>query len=242
MFDVEDATELIRNGEEWVVSQTTGGRVQVKLLVAREAGAVKELWIQKVPAPGALGKVKDVLNLKRADAEVVLELLRNLDLILVQGDTSVRVDDALVRDLFANPASLIEVYRRDPDRFRELITDDEAAQDVVAIAHRRQQVDRFRKLLNDAAYFRSEQEALPGRGTEHVWQNFFEQNPWILGVTLSGQLFTSWDPDRLRQAVTGRSISGVGKEADALLRTAGRVRAMVFAEFKNHDVDLLNKE
>ena len=242
VFDVEDSTELSREGEEWVVSQSAGGRVQIKLLIAREAGAVKELWVQKVPAPGSPGKVRDVLNLKRADAEVLIELLRTLDLIPVQGAVPVRVDDALVRDLFANPASLVEVYKRDPDRFRELITDDVAAQDVVAIAHRRQQVDRFRKLLNDPAYFRTEEEALPGRGTEHVWQNFFEQNPWILGVTLSGQLFTSWNPDRLRQAVTGRSVHGVGKEADALLRTAGRVRAIVFAEFKNHTAELLSKD
>lgn len=123
-----------------------------------------------------------------------------------------------------------------------MITDDETARDVVAISYRRQQVERFRKLLNDPGYLESEKAVLPGRGTEQVWQSFFEQNPWILGVTLSGQLFTSWDSERLRQAVTGRSIAGVGKEADALLRTAGRVRAMVFAEFKNHDASLLNKE
>lgn len=242
VFDAGDASELTREGEEWTVSQTTGGRVQFKLLVARDAGAVKELWIERVPSNGSSAGLKTLLNLKREHASVLVELLRNLDLIPVEGETSVRVDDSLVRDLFANPASLVEVYQRDPDRFRRLITDDETARDVVAISHRRQQVERFRKLLNDPGYLESEKAALPGRGTEQVWQNFFEQNPWILGVTLSGQLFTSWDSERLRQAVTGRSIAGVGKEADALLRTAGRVRSMVFAEFKNHDAPLLNKE
>ncbi|CCH89213.1 protein of unknown function [Modestobacter italicus] len=242
VFDTDGASELTSEGDQWTVSETTGGRVQIKLLVAREAGAVKELWVQKVPANGSTAGLKTLLNLKREAAGVLVDLLKNLELIPVEGETSVRVDDSLVRDLFANPASLVEVYKRDPDRFRQLITDDETARDVIAISHRRQQVERFRKLLNEPGYFRSEKAALPGRGTEHVWQNFFEQNPWILGVTLAGQLFTSWDSERLRQAVTGRSIGGVGKEADALLRTAGRVRAMVFAEFKNHDASLLDKE
>ena len=242
VLDGEEASELILEGGQWVVSETTGGRVQIKLLVAREAGAVKELWIQKIPTSGSTDKVKNLLNLKREQAGVLLELLRNLNLIPIEGETSVRVDDALVRDLFADPASLVEVYRRDPDRFRQLISDDESAKDVVAVSYRRAQVQRFRSLLNDTDFFAREQEELSGRGTEHVWQNFFEQNPWILGVTLSGQLFTSWDSTKLRQAVTGRSISGVGKEADGLLRSVGRVRSMVFAEFKNHDAPLLNKQ
>jgi len=234
VFDSADATELVMDGDQWVVSETTGGRMQVKLLVAREAGAVKELWIQKVPTAGSSDKVKNLLNLKREPAGVLIELLRNLHLIPVEGGTSARVDDALVRDLFADPESLVKIYRRDPDRFRRLISDDETAKDVVALSHRRAQVARFRSLLDDPDFFAAEQSQSSGRGTEHVWQNFFEQNPWILGVTLSGQLFTAWDSAKLRQAVTGRSINGVGKEADGLLRSVGRVRSMVFAEFKNH--------
>jgi hypothetical protein len=165
-----------------------------------------------------------------------------LDNSLREAINSERHDNALVRDLFADPESLNEVYRLDPARFRQLISDDDTAKDVVAIAHRRAQVEHFRSLLNDADYFAHVESQLTGRGAEHVWQNFFEQNPWILGVTLAGQLCTSWDSSKLRQAVTGRSIKGVGKEIDGLLRSVGRVRSMVFAEFKNHDAALLHKE
>jgi antiviral defense system Shedu protein SduA len=242
VFDADEATELNLDGDQWVIFETAQGRIQIKLLVAREAGAVKELWIQKVPTDGSPGKLKTLMNLKREAAGVLVELVRNLDLIPVEGETSVRVDDALVRDLFADPASLVQVYHRDPNRFRQLISDDEAARDVVAIAYRRAQVERFRALLNDPDVFAQERAQQTGRGTEHVWQNFFEENPWILGVTLAGQLHTSWDSEKLRQAVTGRSVKGVGKEADGLLRSAGRVRSMVFAEFKNHDSALLHKE
>ncbi len=245
VFDPEGESQAVYDGSEWVVSETEKGRYQVKLLVAREAGAVKELWVERVPANDAQGQVRVRLNLGRDDANRLIQLLRNLDHIPVEGGHTVRVDDALVQDLFANPDSLVELYHRDPDRFRQLITDDAAARDVVALAHRREQVDRFRRLLDDPNYFEVEltQVSTPAqRKPETVWQRFFEENPWVLGVSLAGQLLTSWDQARLEQSVVGSSVTGGGKVTDALLRTSGRVRSMVFAEFKRHDVSLLRRE
>ncbi|MGV9613482.1 Shedu immune nuclease family protein [Nocardia xishanensis] len=138
-------------------------------------------------------------------------------------------------------ARLIAAYRSNPELFRKLIENDEAAHDVVAMAHRRQQVDRFRRLLTDDDYFDSEVDASPG-GAESIWQKFFEANPWIFGLSLGGQLLTSWDDRRLEQVVAGFSVSGVGKRVDALLRTSGRIRSMVFAEFKSHRTDLLSSK
>ncbi|MBF6328474.1 DUF4263 domain-containing protein [Nocardia transvalensis] len=137
---------------------------------------------------------------------------------------------------------LVAAYRADPERFRQLIADDEAARDVVAMAHRRRQVERFRRLLADDDYFDEEEARVGGCGPERVWQRFFEDNPWIFGVSLAGQLLTSWSDEKLEQVVTGASISGVGKRTDALLRTSGRIRSLVFAEIKTHKANLLSKE
>ncbi len=232
----------ISDVSEWAVSESEGGRYQVRLLVAREAGAVKELWIERVPASGAPKKVKCLLNLRREDAGRLVELLRNLDHIPVEGKESVRADDARVRALFADPDSLVEVYRRDPDRFRQLITDDTAARDVIAVAHRRAQVEHFRRLLEDPDFFAGQRALTPGHGKEKVWQAFFERNPWILGDTLAGQLLTSWSSERLEQVVAGPSMAGPGKRVDALMRTTGRISSMVFAEFKTHEDPLLAEE
>lgn len=137
------------------------------------------------------------------------------------------------RDLFADPSGAAALYRHDPAIFRQLITDDETANDVVAVKYRRSQVRRFRRLLNDSEYFAHEVSTADGdRGREAVWQRFFEQNPWILGITLAGQLVTAWNHEKLEQVVTGASVAGVGKRIDALMRTVGRVRSMIFAEFK----------
>ncbi|MEV6224317.1 Shedu immune nuclease family protein [Nocardia fluminea] len=142
-------------------------------------------------------------------------------------------------DLGLEP-ELRAAYLANPQLFRELIAADVEAADVVGLARRRAQVDRFRLLLNDESAFQDEVDALPGRGKEQVWQHFFEQNPWILGASLATQLLTSWDEKRLEQVVAGYSIADVGKRTDALLRTSGRIRSMAFVEFKTHTTDLLS--
>lgn len=233
VFDTEAESIAELDGTQWVISETPAGRYQVKLLVTREAGHVKELWIQRVPASGAAGKVTVQLNLRRPEVTRLVELIRNLDYIPIEGEQSVRVDDALVRDLFANPSSLTSIYRKDPQRFRRLISDDESGGDVIAVSHRRRQVEELDE------HFNAEVGATATRKPEAVWQRLFENNPWILGVPLTGQLLTSWDDQRLEQVVAGRSVTGVGKRADALLRTSGRIKSMVFAEIKTHRTKLL---
>lgn len=237
VFDPPDESEAAQDGEEWVIRTTPAGRYQTKLLVAREAGNVKELWIQRVPGTGSADAVKVLLNLKQPEAGRLIELLKALDSIPVEGAQSVRVDDSLIRDIFSDPTALQAVYRSHQSRFRRLIADDESADDVIALAARRARVQEFRRLLNDPDYF--DERAADTNGPERVWQDFFEANPWIFGLNLGSMLLTRWDPGRLEQVVVGSSIAGPGKRADAVLRTAGRIRSMVLAEIKTHRTSLL---
>ena len=50
VFDNERESRLEKTGDEWTVRETPAGRYQLKLLVAREAGRIKDLWIQRVPS------------------------------------------------------------------------------------------------------------------------------------------------------------------------------------------------
>lgn len=150
-------------------------------------------------------------------------------------------EEQLLRAISAHPEVTEKLYQLDPDLFARLIEDDISARDVVALAHRRSVVDRFRRLLTDPDYFSDAAEAFGG-SKEKVWQNLLEENPWILGVSLAGQLLTSWSNEKLEQVVAGHSISGPGKRTDALMRTNGRIRAMVFAEIKHHKTALLGSE
>nr|WP_280271555.1 Shedu anti-phage system protein SduA domain-containing protein [Nocardia wallacei] len=168
---------------------------------------------------------------------------------------SLQIDRTIARDLIEvfgdtfgfetvdkEESQRIAAYRKFPELFRHLIADDISARDVIALAHRKSQVEKFRRLLVDDDFFEEESEAIPGEGAERVWQKFFEDNPWIFGASLTGQFLTSWDAGKLEKIVTGSSVSQVGKRADALLRTSGRIKSTVFAEIKTHKKDIIGKK
>ncbi|MCO1658903.1 Shedu immune nuclease family protein [Pseudonocardia humida] len=188
------------------------GRTTAVLLIVRDKGYWRPEW-------GAEGSPSASTPLR------ILSKLVPISIDEVTPDTPHIVD-------------LRRAYESDPERFRQLIEGDPAANDVVAIAHRNKVVERFRLLLEDDAEF--EAAAHAAGGPEAVWQQFLEASPWVLGVSLTGQLLTSWDATRLEQVVAGFSIAGSGKRTDALLRTSGSIRSLVFAEIKHHKTPLLS--
>jgi hypothetical protein len=143
--------------------------------------------------------------------------------------------------LSARPQAAELLYQVEPGLFTRLIQGDANASDVVAVSRRQVVINRFRRLLEDSEFFNDAAEAFDGR-KEAVWQNLLEENPWILSISLAGQLLTSWSENKLEQVVAGFSISGPGKRSDAVMRTNGRIRAMVFAEIKHHETELLGQE
>lgn len=223
-----------------VVFTTPGGRKQLQLQVARSAGAVRKLRIQKVPTTGDLTRLETVLELDRDQATRLIDMLRSIDAIPVEGESTVYVDDQLVRDVLADPTAMASAYANDPERIRALIEADADADDVIALQHRREVVVTMREWLEDDDAF-AHANAAAG-GPERAWQQLLEANPWVLGIGLGIQLLTSWEEGKLEQTVVGRSIKGVGKRADALLRTAGIVRSLAFAEIKHHQTHLLGEE
>lgn len=231
--------------DEWdwtveVVFTTPGGRKQLQLQVARQAGAVRKLRIQKVPTSGDMTRLENVLELDRDQATRLIDMLRAIDAIPIEGENTVHVDDQLLRDVFADPAAMASVYANDPERFRALIESDANATDVIALQHRREVAMTMRRWLDDEDAF-AEANAAAG-GPERAWQQLLEANPWVLGIGLGGQLLTSWEEGKLEQTVVGRSIKGVGKRSDALLRTVGIVRSLALAEIKHHQTHLLGEE
>lgn len=237
--------EVTPDDENWewtthVVYVTPGGRKQLELQVARSAGAVRKIRIQKVPTDPASTRLEPALELDRTQSMRLIDLIRALDSIPIEGDTTVRVDDQLLRDVFSDAEAIRRVYEDDPERFRALIESDADARDVVALRHRREVVETMRRWLADDDAFDKAKDV--AGGPEKAWQDLLEANPWILGIGLGGQFLTSWDEDKLEKTVVGRNIKDVGKRVDALMRTAGIVQSMVFAEIKHHHTGLLAGE
>jgi len=241
VFDNDSESELVLDGEEYRISETPKGRFQFKLIVVRDIGRVKELWIHRVPAKESGQPAKVLLNLKGEDAQRLVDMLKALEYMPLDG-TRTRLGDDVIRELLDDPMALQRAYGQQQSTFRELIADDPSASDVIAIASRREQVRLFHRYMEDDDFFAEAARTPSGSKPEAVWQRFFEANPWILGVGLGSQLLTSWDDDKLEKATTGRSIWGVGKRIDALMETSGRIRMMVFAEVKTHRTPLLKRD
>jgi hypothetical protein len=243
VFDTEAETIIERDLEGWTLKETPKGRYQFTFLLAREAGIIKEIWIERIPAPGVKSDIKLLLSLNNSeDIQRFFELVDIVRTIEPQGSETIRIDDGMLRDILASPGTLEELYRQAPEKFRCLIENDVTADDVFALASRREAVNKFARMLYDDEYFDS---LIPTEGSgkqEGVWQKFFESNPWILGVSTASQLLTSLDPDRLEQVVDGHDITGPGKRADALMRTAGGIRSVVLLELKTHRTALLHSE
>ena len=103
---------------EWteeVVDTTPGGRKQIRVQVARHAGRVREIQIQRVPTSGDAAKLENILTLRRNAANRLIELVRNLQYIPVEGgEDTIRLDDQTIREFFADPEAMLGLYSRDP--------------------------------------------------------------------------------------------------------------------------------
>lgn len=229
-------------GEEWEwrdmeIYRSPKGRVQVKAMIARQQGAVRQIKIQRVPHGDEAESLESVVTLDRERAQAFIDFIRTLEFVPADSDEGYHLDEQMVREVMRDPSVMSSLYQRDPEQFRAIIQDDATAEDLVALARRREVLAKFRLWLEDDAAFESASEA--AGGPERAWQMLFEAEPWILGVGLGGQLLTSWSDARLEQVVGGRTIEESGKHIDALLRTNGTIRSLVLAEIKHHRTELL---
>lgn len=112
--------------------------------------------------------------------------------------------------------------------------------DIISVAHRKEQLDVFQSLLEDDDFFNSKKAEWVCERNEDVWQRFFEDNPWIFGYGLSLISCESFDNERLEQMVSGAAVfQPGGKRIDALLKTRGFIKSLMFTEIKTHKTLLL---
>lgn len=152
----------------------------------------------------------------------------------------------LLEALKANGARLMTpdliraVLKFDPTMCRTILETEIDTIDVQSLAYRREQLHIMQKLLTNEVFFETTRQAHYKAGPEAVWQEFFEQNPWIFGLALHYVIGEGVDPKRLEQVVAGHSIGGHGKRTDALLRTRGALQSLCYVEIKTHRTALLH--
>ncbi len=245
VFDcVADESDSDSKYDEWtadIVTESPAGKRQITVQIARSTGSVRKLRIERVLNKGGSATMETLLELGREEAGRFINFMKLIEHIPAVGSETANIDDETIQAIIADPETVQRMYERSPEVLRALIENDTSAEDVVAVAARKAAIEQFRALLNDETAF-GEAQAAYACGPEGVWQKFFEVNPWILGVGLSGQLLTSWDSSKLEQVVIGSSVAQSGKRTDALMRTNGIIKSMVFAEIKHHKTALVEQK
>jgi hypothetical protein len=134
------------------------------------------------------------------------------------------------------------------DRSRELIKQlahaPELSEDIFALAHKKQALQDFEKLLNQDQAFKEgyvSRHCLNRQGEEAVWQHFFESNPWIFGHGLN-YVFLDKVNQKLETITTGASHNTSGNRVDALMRTRAAISQYVLIELKTPSAPLLQSK
>jgi Shedu protein SduA, C-terminal len=119
----------------------------------------------------------------------------------------------------------------------------ELSEDIFALAHKKLELETFRKLLFEYEDIREiyiEEHRLKQTGEEEIWQHFFENNQWIFGHGLN-YLFLHNTGKKLESTTTGYTHVKSGNRVDALMRTKAVISQYVLIEIKKPSSNLLQQ-
>jgi hypothetical protein len=243
VLDEETELEFSSDGGLEVVIRTTPTRQQLKALFLEYPRGIRTLSFQRFNSTNRRLR-RESFTLRGEEVGQLIAFLSIVESegLLLEDDERLRIPFELAQqiEIMGGKEALAHLARKEPALLEAIIRSDVSAPDVVALARRREVLAQFKTLLYDGEVFAdAKREA---NGPEKAWQRFLEDNPWILGAGLAPEFLHSFDPSKLEKTVRGSSVRGSGKQADALLRTAGLLSALVLVEIKHHQTPLLNEK
>lgn len=238
VFDSQELHQFIEIKREIVLRVTSQQRQEVRVLFYEDPRKIEGLTIQRFTRE--TGKPHKVFfTFSGEEINKLYNLLRFIKYLRLESEEKGRLDDHILDDLLIDADEKRSYFAQHLDLVQEIVENNITESDVVALAYRKKQLEIFAKLLNDQKFFSEMRVEWNKRGDEAVWQQFFENNPWIFGYGLN-YIFTSGLDDRkLEQVTTGYEINQSGKRVDALLKTRGLISSLCFVEIKTHKTPLL---
>lgn len=229
---------------EVVIRTTPSGKQQIKALVTMDDRAIRTLYLQRwrIGPDGEVPQELAQFSLVGEEVDKLFQLALVAKGAEFGGPDKVRLDSTAVAQFELTPAAAKALLQGKPEVLAQLVENEDLHRDVVATTYRRNELNKFERLLGEPDYFEAELAAGNHRGPEALWQAFFEQNRWIFGYGLFHVATEAFDSRKLEQTVAGATVMSDGKRVDALLRTKGRVGALCFVEIKTHRTELLQRK
>ena len=175
------------------------------------------------------------------EINTLLEFIANIRTVAFKGSGSINIDDEELRRLVLSKRQAENLIEENEALFAEVLASSITKKDVVAVGYRKKQLETFRLLLEDPAYFNRAKEA-KNCTDEALWQKFFEKNPWIFGYGLNYVYLEGLIDKKLEQVVQGYHVGQRGKRVDALMKSKGIISSLCFVEIKTNNTPLLGKE
>ncbi|MBP0618267.1 Shedu immune nuclease family protein [Jiella mangrovi] len=223
-------------------------KIQFKFLEAR--GEVTELVIKKFKHYKSDGWVEqrtspdEPLKLNYLTSQKLFALCRAVSDLNLKGwearraeisfDPSSQIDPAIIDSI----KGILSQDENGGAIVRDIINSGAiTSQDIVNLAYRRAQVDRFSDMMNDRdqiiAY--AKENGIREDQPEKAWQHFFEKNTWIFGFGLDFRFFSILQ----REAAVGRT--GVSGDGSAFVDFLGKINKFtVLVELKLPTTPLMN--
>lgn len=228
------------DGQELVIRKTDKDRQQIKALFFEDDRSIETLIFQRFTT-SSKKPLKQSFSFSGEEIDRIRWLLEFVRSAEFDDSNKVRFADDHLQELLSEDAELLRFVRANRERLGRLERAGDLAR-YLEFCERKRQLDVFESLLNNDDFFQQMAREWQMRGPEAVWQDFFERNAWIFGLSLAPVFLSSLESRKLEQVVRGYSVAGEGKRVDALMRTNGILSSLCFVEIKTHSTDLLRKE
>jgi len=239
VIDCIESHEFFKDGKQVSLRVTEGARQEIVAKFYEDTRGVFTLQVQRYTVEGGTPH-RTHFSFGSEEISTLYNFLRNVEILPLKDPQGAKLDDRFVSNLVLTREQALDLLRSQPDLVDELIRTKVTAQDVAELARRRDQLGTFERLLREPEYFAVRRADLgANKGSEAVWQSFFESNTWIFGYGLNYVFNSPLDSAKLERAVKGHDFSSAGKRVDALLKTQGLISALSFGEIKTHTARLL---
>ncbi|MET4082689.1 hypothetical protein ABIB40_002649 [Pedobacter sp. UYP30] len=233
--------QFIKEGKQVSLRITAGGRQEIKAKFYEDTRGITTLTIQKFTTD--TGAPHNTYFTFQGDEILTLfNFIRNIGLLPITKKSSEKFEDSFLEEIILTKEQAVELISKNPELVKEIIRNNITTDDIQNLAYRKQQLEKFKKLLEDENYFNFVKNSFKKKiGDEYVWQDFFENNTWIFGYGLNFVFNSPLQDKRLEQVVTGFDFNNSGKRIDALMKTRGLINSFCFGEIKTHKKDLLRQ-
>jgi len=234
--------KFMKKKNETVLSEShgRGGVYQFKAIICEDDNSIENLVVQTFTE--YTGRPHNAaFSFKGFEIENLYSFLKGIKELNYETTDSFKVDDDKLKEMLLSQEQASKIVIGNQEVIIEALKNNITKSDIVALGYRKNQLEKFQKLLEDEVFFENERATLKVKGKEAVWQNFFEENTWIFGYGLNYIFNSPLDDKKLEQYVAGYNFNNSGKRIDALMKTRGVINSFCFGEIKTHKSLLLKK-